>query len=201
LTRRGRRRWRRRSGTRKLRSLGCLTRGKLRLGPPSSSCRLACLFGRDQLSKVTVDSRQRVALNGHGTLDVCPIALQRTGRGARGRLCARVPLTSPGQVVARGTVSGVATTTANGVASVLQNVAVPVAVGQATCSILHLDLGPLSLNVLGLQIDLSRVVLDITAQSGAGNLLGNLLCSVAGLLDNPGGLANVLNNLLGALLG
>ena len=102
MTRRGRRRWGRRSGTRKLRSLGCLTRGKLRLGPPSSRCRLACLFGRDQLSKVTVDSRQGVALNGHGTLDVCPIALQRTGRGARGRLCARVPLTSPGQVVARG---------------------------------------------------------------------------------------------------
>ena len=106
-----------------------------------------------------------------------------------------------GQVVALGTVSGVATTTANGTTSVFQNVAAPVSVAQATCSILHLDLGPLSLNVLGLQVDLSQVVLDITAQSGAGNLLGNLLCSVAGLLDNPGGLANVLNNLLGTLLG
>jgi hypothetical protein len=75
----------------------------------------------------------------------------------------------------------------------------PVQVGETTCQILHLDLGPLSLNLLGLQVDLSRVVLDITAQAGAGNLLGNLLCAVAGLLDNPGGLANLLNQILAAL--
>ena len=50
-----------------------------------------------------------------------------------------------------------------------------------------------------LQVDLSRVVLDITAQAGAGNLLGNLLCSVANLLNNPGGLAQVLNRIIGAL--
>jgi len=69
----------------------------------------------------------------------------------------------------------------------------------AVCSILHLDLGPLTLNVLGLQVDLSRVVLDITAIQGAGNLLGNLLCAVAGLLDNPSGLATLLNQILAAL--
>ena len=91
-------------------------------------------------------------------------------------------------------------TSATGVVtSVLQNVAVPAAVTNATCQILHLDLGPLSLDILGLKVDLSRVVLDITAQSGAGNLLGNLLCSVAGLLDNPGGLATLLNKILAAL--
>jgi hypothetical protein len=106
-----------------------------------------------------------------------------------------------GQVVALGTLSGVATTAAGAATSVLTVVSIPVTVAQATCAILHLDLGPLSLNVLGLQVNLSRIVLDITAQTGAGNLLGNLLCSVAGLLDNPSGLANVLNNLLGALLG
>ena len=72
------------------------------------------------------------------------------------------------------------------------------AIGETTCEILHLDLGPLSLDLLGLQIDLSRVVLDITAQAGAGNLLGNLLCAVAGLLDNPGGLARLLNQILSA---
>jgi len=53
--------------------------------------------------------------------------------------------------------------------------------------------------VLGLQVDLSRVVLDITAIQGAGNLLGNLLCAVAGLLDNPSGLATLLNQILAAL--
>jgi hypothetical protein len=40
------------------------------------------------------------------------------------------------------------------------------------------------LNVLGLKVHLNRVVLDITAVSGPGNLLGNLLCAVAHLLDN-----------------
>jgi hypothetical protein len=55
------------------------------------------------------------------------------------------------------------------------------------------------LDILGLQVDLSRVILDITAQSGAGNLLGNLLCGVANLLNNPGGLATLLNQILALL--
>jgi hypothetical protein len=104
-----------------------------------------------------------------------------------------------GQVVALGTLSGVATNAAGAATSILTAVTIPVSVAQATCDILHLDLGPLSLNVLGLQVDLSRIVLDITAQAGAGSLLGNLLCSIAGLLDSPGGLARLLNDLLGIL--
>ena len=55
----------------------------------------------------------------------------------------------------------------------------------ATCPVLHLDLGPLNLNLLGLTIHLNQVVLDVNAVSGPGNLLGNLLCSVAGLLNGP----------------
>jgi hypothetical protein len=68
-----------------------------------------------------------------------------------------------------------------------------------SCKILNLVLGPLHLDVLGLVVDLNQVVLNITAQSGAGNLLGNLLCAVAGLLDGNGinGLATLLNRLLG----
>ncbi|MFE5671052.1 ABC transporter substrate-binding protein [Agromyces sp. NPDC056523] len=67
------------------------------------------------------------------------------------------------------------------------------------CDILTLDLGPLHLDILGLVVDLSDVQLDITAERGAGNLLGNLLCAVAGLLDggNTGGLGNLLSRLLG----
>jgi hypothetical protein len=70
-----------------------------------------------------------------------------------------------------------------------------------TCSILHLVLGPLDLNLLGLHVHLNRVVLDITAIPGAGNLLGNLLCAVAGLLDGSalGPIATALQNLLAAL--
>lgn len=57
--------------------------------------------------------------------------------------------------------------------------------GDDTCQILSLDLGPLNLDLLGLVVDLSDVQLDITAERGSGNLLGNLLCSVAELLDSP----------------
>ncbi len=71
-----------------------------------------------------------------------------------------------------------------------------------TCQILNLVLGPLSLNILGLKVDLNQVVLNITAQSGPGNLLGNLLCAVANLLNGnaPGNiLANLLNRIFGLL--
>ena len=72
----------------------------------------------------------------------------------------------------------------------------------ATCDILHLNLGPLDLDLLGLVVHLDKVVLDIVAQSGAGNLLGNLLCSVAGLLDGGlGGLLGQLSDLLNQILG
>jgi hypothetical protein len=53
----------------------------------------------------------------------------------------------------------------------------------AVCSILNLVLGPLHLNLLGLVIDLNKVILNITGVTGA--LLGDLLCALAGLL-NPG---------------
>jgi hypothetical protein len=72
------------------------------------------------------------------------------------------------------------------------------------CDILFLDLGPLELDVLGLVVDLSDVQLDVYAVPGAGNLLGNLLCAVAGLLDGPGiggGIGNAIDNLLNRVTG
>ena len=69
----------------------------------------------------------------------------------------------------------------------------------ATCDILRLVLGPLDLNLLGLRVQLNRVVLTITAEPGPGNLLGNLLCAIAGLLDR-GGLLSIIRNLLNAIL-
>src|SRR5829696_1215409 len=52
------------------------------------------------------------------------------------------------------------------------------------------------LELLGLKVHLDKVVLDITAQSGPGNLLGNLLCAIANLLNNPGGALNQLVDIL-----
>lgn len=82
-------------------------------------------------------------------------------------------------------------------------VAVPALVTDPpACNVLHLTLGPLDLSLLGLVVHLNQVNLDITAVPGAGNLLGNLLCAVAGLLDNTGALSaitNLLNQILGIL--
>jgi hypothetical protein len=63
-------------------------------------------------------------------------------------------------------------------------------------------LGPLHLDVLGLVIDLNRVILNIVGQTGAGNLLGNLLCALVGILDGGVVLArflSVLDELLAAI--
>jgi hypothetical protein len=103
-----------------------------------------------------------------------------------------------------GNLVGTLTNTQTGVVTtIIKALFLPLATPTATCDILHLELGPLDLNLLGVVVHLNQVVLDIDAVSGPGNLLGNLLCSVAHLLDggNLNALANLLNQLLGSLLG
>jgi hypothetical protein len=72
-----------------------------------------------------------------------------------------------------------------------------------TCSILHLELGPLNLTLLGLNVVLDNcangaITVDITGHPGEG-LLGDLLC---GLLGGGGiNLGATLQRILNALLG
>ena len=118
-----------------------------------------------------------------------------------------------------GTLTGTATRADGTTASVTQQFTTPMSLtrtssasgifhttsAMATCDILFLDLAPLHLDLLGLTLDLSEVVLDLNAVSGAGNLLGNLLCAVTGLLDGFGLLASItqlldtINNILSGL--
>jgi hypothetical protein len=69
------------------------------------------------------------------------------------------------------------------------------------CSILDLTIGAIHLNLLGLDVALAQVDLDIVAVPGAGNLLGNLLCAIVGLLDGPtgGAVGGALTTLLGTI--
>ena len=53
------------------------------------------------------------------------------------------------------------------------------ATAQTECSVLHLELAPIHLNLLGLRVDTSAICLDLTATQGGG-LLGDLLCGLAG---------------------
>lgn len=110
-----------------------------------------------------------------------------------------------GQLVAVGTLTGTLTDSAGTVlGTIVKTITALVnsALTQASCQILHLELGPLDLDLLGLVVHLDKIVLDISAQPGPGNLLGNLLCAVANLLNGGGALgtiANLLNQILGAL--
>ena len=106
------------------------------------------------------------------------------------------------QIVAVGTLTGTIQNGAGNVlGTVLRTIALPVVIGQAECDILHLELGPLDLDLLGLEVHLDRVVLDIDADP-TGGLLGQLLCAVANLLDIGGPLADIvalLNQILALL--
>jgi len=94
---------------------------------------------------------------------------------------ARVPLVLPSAT------SGAASTLA------------PTAAAGPTCQILSLTLGPLHLELLGLIVDLNQVVLNITADPNGG-ILGDLLCSVANLLNGLN-LSSLLQQLVNALNG
>jgi hypothetical protein len=123
-----------------------------------------------------------------------------------------VALNSAGQLVFGGTLTGTATT-AGGTVTQIANQAFELVVGaltgggtQGKCDILFLDLAPIHLDLLGLEVDLSQITLDVNAIPGPGNLLGNLLCAVVGLLDGGplaglGALLNRITVLLGGLLG
>jgi hypothetical protein len=111
---------------------------------------------------------------------------------------------SNGQLTAVGTLTGTVTNAAGAVQSIATTFSTAIAPTAITaaCEILHLDLGPIDLNLLGLTVHTNEIVLDIAAVPGPGNLLGNLLCSVANLLNGNGGLAglsNLLNQILAAL--
>jgi hypothetical protein len=116
-------------------------------------------------------------------------------------------------VVATGTISGLVNGTQSVVASFAAPVTLPSSTGAApvqaqassSCEILNLVIGPIDLNLLGLTVSIPNpIVVNITAVPGAGNLLGNLLCDVANLLNGGGALqqiANELNQILSILNG
>lgn len=105
------------------------------------------------------------------------------------------------QLVASGVVQGMFTSADGKVTQTFTNLpfsGVPLD-PPASCTILNLTLGPIFLNLLGLVVQTNTIHLTITAVPGPGNLLGNLLCAVANLLNGTGtggGLSTAIQNLL-----
>ena len=119
-------------------------------------------------------------------------------------------LTTTGFTLANGVISAVGTITGNltdtlgNVVGTLTNapITIPVTSFTGTCTILTLHTGAINLSLLGLNVSLSPIDLVITATAAPGNLLGNLLCAVAHLLDTNGplsGIVALLNQILGAI--
>jgi hypothetical protein len=140
-----------------------------------------------------------------GTALTVPISFAQSGGLLNGVFTiTSFAVNSAGQLVANGTFTG--TAVVGGVAQTVTDTpaSTPVA-ATGTCRILDLTLGPLHLDLLGLVVDLNQVHLTITAQQGPGNLLGNLLCAIANLLNgspSPTALqqiVNLLNQILARL--
>jgi hypothetical protein len=171
----------------------------------STSTSQASSGSKSGASTLTTSSRL-IAHNAQGTLRSRIRGTTSTGERVTGTFVPLHFVKRHGKVKARGLVQGVvhhadgSTSTFAALRSIrVRSVnGVPATAGRVaaaarTCGILHLVLGPLDLDLLGLQVHLNRVVLNIDAVTGPGNLLGNLLCAVAGLLD--GGLGGQLGDL------
>jgi hypothetical protein len=126
-----------------------------------------------------------------GLTQVLPVTGEaQNGRDFNGRYVIDNFATSRGRLVSVGTVRG----RLGNRRVVERNVRMPALLeGGATaaqvppipgaCEILNLRLGPINLDLLGLVVRTNRIQVRIDAVPGPGNLLGNLLCAITGILD------------------
>jgi hypothetical protein len=69
----------------------------------------------------------------------------------------------------------------------------------ASCPVLNIALAPANVDLLGLQVALSGVALDIGGAEGTP--LGDLVCAASDLIGNVVGIVNLLNSILGLVTG
>jgi hypothetical protein len=163
---------------------------------PTGLCVLAVLVGLMAFASASATAAPRQA--------AAPVTIPIDTSSATGTFDGVLTITQfavqNGQVVALGTLAGTLTDAVGNVIQITQGVVLPLISATGSCQILHLEVGPLDLDVLGVQVHLDKVVLDVSAQAGPGNLLGNLLCGVAHILDTNAALT-AITNLLNIVLG
>jgi hypothetical protein len=74
--------------------------------------------------------------------------------------------------------------------------------GRGTRQSLHLEVWPVDLDLSGLVVHTDKIVIEVIAQSGPGNLPGNLLCAITNALNSSAPVshrARLLNQLLAVL--
>lgn len=159
--------------------------------------------GIDRGQDAGITRVEGVAASQHQTSDLLssiPVAGELTGGTFTGVLSITELAFADGQLVASGTLTGTAEQISGGgtvvtdIAQEFTGQAIDLTSEGGGCQILLLEIpGGLELDLLGLVVDLAPVELEIRAERGPGNLLGNLLCAVTGLLDGLGALSGLLN--------
>lgn len=109
-----------------------------------------------------------------------------------------------GILMANGNLTGsVLDPSGNPVGAVSQAVSAPVASASSTCTVLNLTTSPISISLNGATVNLPAITLTVTGQTGTGNELGTILCSISTLLSSAtsavSGLVSLLNTLLSTL--
>lgn len=89
-----------------------------------------------------------------------------------------------GTLLATGLLKGTVTRNSGLTQTVTQQFTNVVAVPSfgSTCDVLTLDIGRIHLDLLGLIVNVAPIHIDISGQTGTGNLLGNLVCALVRLL-------------------
>jgi len=134
----------------------------------------AAAFIPELVNPVLAQHKALKHVNAHDTASVLPLTISGVSL-------------QNGQLIATGTLGGHPFTTP--LALSVDHVTAP------AVPILDLQLGPIHLDLLGLKVDTSKICLNIGAQPGPGNLLGNLLGDVANLLNGGTPLGNILGGL------
>ena len=122
------------------------------------------------------------------------------GQGALDPVLGVIPGLTPVQI--EGLLGGITDLLNEALGNLLDAVLTDIIQGlRGACDILHLELGPVDLTLLGLEVILDDceggpVVVDVSAERGPGNLLGNILCGLLG----RSGLGSTLGDILGGLL-
>ena len=87
-------------------------------------------------------------------------------------------------------------TTSTGTTSLARTVRLPALVTTAADHAVHVDLGPVCVDVLWWRLEFGRIVLDMSAEPGDGDGLERLRTELASVEGEPSRLARVLNGLL-----
>jgi hypothetical protein len=124
---------------------------------------------------------------------------RKVGTAVAGEIAWPVATRSGGVVVAGGRELGTAKPSLIAFSPARSSAGRYLPVQAASCPVLDVALGPINVNLLGIQVALAPVALNIGGE--AGTPLGDLVCAASDLLGTVADVVNLLNSVLGLVTG